>query len=299
MDLNKSTKFLFFINPRSGKQNVDWEKEIDLFFKDRDYQIELSTLDKNFKKENIQEKIKKSNPDRVVAVGGDGTVNAIAECLLNSSIPLGIVPSGSANGMAKEFDLPVNPQEILEILVSGEIQKIHVLYINDKLCLHLSDVGFNARMIEKFQSQEVRGFWGYLKASFKVARNGWFKNKVHVTMYLDGSKIFLKAGMVVIANGTKYGSGALINPTGNLEDELFEIIVIKKVSIIELFKMMISHSEFNPHKIEVYQTHKLSMKLPRKNHFQIDGEYIGKVTSIEAYIIPEALGFIVPQKILP
>ena len=103
--------------------------------------------------------------------------------------------------------------------------------------------------------------------------------------------------MVVIANAKKYGSGAVINPTGDLEDDVFEIIVIKKVSVIELFKMMISHSQFNPHKIEVYKTKKLHMNLPRRNHFQIDGEYMGKVTEIDANIIPNALKILVPKDI--
>ena len=150
-------------------------------------------------------------------------------------------------------------------------------------------------MIEKFQSQDVRGFWGYLKASINVARNGWFQNKVHASLLLEDEKINLKAGMVVIANATKYGSGAVINPTGDLEDDFFEIVVIKKVSIIELFKMMLSHSKFNPQKIEVYKTKKLHIKLPRANHFQIDGEYIGKVTEINAHIIPQALQVLIPK----
>ena len=296
MEEDKPLKILFFINPNSGKQDIDWEQEIKVFFKELSFSVEIVLLNKNFKPKDLLLKIEQSQPDRVVAVGGDGTVNAVAQSLIHTNLALGIVPAGSANGMAKEFNIGANIPEILTTLISGEIIKIHVLKVNENLCLHLSDVGFNARMIEKFQSQDVRGFWGYLKASINVARNGWFQNKVHASMLLDDEKINLKAGMIVIANATKYGSGAVINPNGDLEDDFFEIVVVKKVSIIELFKMMLTHSKFNPQKIKVYKAKKLYMKLPRENHFQIDGEYIGKVTEINAHIIPQALQVLIPKK---
>lgn len=297
MKSEHSFKILFFINSNSGKQNRNWEEEIDAFFRDKIHFIEKFHLEKDFTPQEILQKIEQSNPDRVVAVGGDGTLNVVAQSLILKNIPLGIVPAGSANGMAKEFDITDDASEVFNTLISTEIKEIHVVCINEKLSIHLSDVGFNARMIEKFQSQDVRGLWGYLKATWKVAKNGWFKNNVQLNMTLDDSKVSLKAGMVVIANAKKYGSGAVINPTGDLEDDVFEIIVIKKVSVIELFKMMISHSQFNPHKIEVYKTKKLHMNLPRRNHFQIDGEYMGKVTEIDANIIPNALKILVPKDI--
>ncbi len=57
--------------------------------------------------------------------------------------------------------------------------------------------------------------------------------------------ITVQAAMIVIANATRYGTGALINPNGSLEDALFEVIVVKKISLSQLFKMMVTHQPYN------------------------------------------------------
>lgn len=167
--------------------------------------------------------------------------------------------------------------------------------VNSRLCIHLSDIGFNARMIKKFQSENIRGIWGYLKATMKVAWSILFINPMmQVFMTIDNEIIETEAAMIVIANGTKYGSGAVINPAGSLEDELFEVIVIKKISIPEIFKMMFSHASFNPDKTVVFQTRNLTIQPAKRVHFQVDGEYLGKVHEISAVLIPAAIEIIVP-----
>lgn len=102
--------------------------------------------------------------------------------------------------------------------------------------------------------------------------------------------------MVVIANATKYGTGVLINPLGTLEDELFEVIIIKKISFGEILKMKLTHKPYNPEKTELLQTNSLEIKSTRPIHFQVDGEYLGKINNIKASIFPAALQIIVPAQ---
>jgi diacylglycerol kinase family enzyme len=106
----------------------------------------------------------------------------------------------------------------------------------------------------------------------------------------------LRAAMIVVANGTMYGSGAVINPVGTLDDAQFEVVAIKKISAMEIFKMRFSHAEFNPEKTVLYQTNRLHILSKRRVHFQVDGEYIGKVKSVEASLLPAALQVIVPKE---
>ena len=92
-------------------------------------------------------------------------------------------------------------------------------------------------------------------------------------------------------------TGAVINPIGDLNDNLFEVILVKKLSFSEIFKMIFSHSSYDPHKTEIFQTHTLSMQSVKKVYFQIDGEYLGMVNKIKAILIPAALEIIVPAEI--
>ena len=285
-------KFLFVINPGSGNHNKDWPELITDYFDSLSHQIELFMLTPDCDATLINKAIASFAPDRVVAVGGDGTVKLVAECLLQKNIPLGILPAGSANGLAKELGISDKPAEALNALVNGKLKNIHVTRVNDHLCVHLSDIGFNAFLIKKFESQKKRGMWGYLKASVKVL----FSNpKMQVRMEIDGQPVNIIAAMIVIANGTKYGSGAVINPIGNLEDELFEVIAIKKISLHEIYKMTFSHADIDPAKTEIFQTNMLTIRSKHRAHFQVDGEYLGKLYEIKAGIVANALHMIVPE----
>jgi diacylglycerol kinase (ATP) len=101
--------------------------------------------------------------------------------------------------------------------------------------------------------------------------------------------------MIVIANATKYGTGAIINPIGKLDDELFEVIIVKEISFLEVFKMFFSNLSYDLNKTEVFQTNALSMRSTKKVHFQVDGEYLGKIKTLNATLMPNALQIIVPN----
>ncbi|MEO7049206.1 MAG: diacylglycerol kinase family protein [Ferruginibacter sp.] len=284
-------KLLFVINPASGSHNTNWKQVIGEYFADKNYSIELFELPEDCNIKMVQERISALEPDIVIAVGGDGTVKLVAECLLQKNILLGILPGGSANGLAKELGISEKPVQALDTLVKNNVKKIHLVKINGQLCIHLSDVGFNAFVVKEFESTKGRGMWGYLKASVKVL----FKNPaMKAKLQLDDRETDIEAAMIVIANATKYGSGALINPEGRLDDDLFEVVTIKQISGREIFKMVVTHSDPDKEKTEIFQTRNLKITLDKPRHFQVDGEYCGKIVHIEAQLLPAAISIVVP-----
>ena len=290
MPLNATTKLLFIINPLSGKSKSNWCTEITNYFQSLPYTFIFFTIPKGCASQTIQQQITNFSPQVVVAVGGDGTIKLVAECIMRTNIALGILPAGSANGLAKELGISNQPQQALHTIINGKVREIHVTEINKHICIHLSDIGFNAYVVKLFEIQQGRGMWGYFVATFKALFN---IPLLKVLMQLDDKRQYVKAALIVIANGTKYGSGALINPIGTLSDALFEVVAVKKISIIEVFKMMVSHSAYNVSKTEVFQTNNVTITSKHKMHFQIDGEYLGKVNTITARLIPRALQVIV------
>ena len=288
-----SSKILFIINPGSGNNNTDWKKEIEFYFKDRLFEIEIVDLPNPCEPEMIRELIQKTGAAKVIAVGGDGTVKLVAEILKNSTMSMGILPAGSANGMAKELGIASEPAEALRTLVDGEIQKIHLVKVNNEICIHLSDVGFNAFVVKKFEDENTRGMWGYIKAAWKVL---WSHSRMTVNLKIGEETIQREAVMVVIANASMYGNGVVINPQGSLYDKLFEVVIIKRISLMEIIKMRFFHKDFHPDKTELFQTQSLLIKSKRKMHFQIDGEYKGKINTVNAEILTACLDVIVPSK---
>jgi diacylglycerol kinase (ATP) len=292
MDKNTKMKFLFIVNQGSGNNDEDYSKAIKSYFSSLSHAVEIYYLPESCSTEEIKEKIKKINPSRVIAVGGDGTVKLVAECLIQTNIPLGILPAGSANGMAKELSIALSATNALDIIVEGRTKQIHLIRLNDELCIHLSDIGFNAFLVKKFETQEKRGMWGYIKAALKIIGSN---PHMQISLQIDDAYIQREAAMVVIANATKYGTGVVINPKGRLDDDLFEVIIVKKISPGEIFKMMFTHSAYDPAKTELLQTRSLKVQSKHKVHFQVDGEYLGKFNNIVASILPAALLVIVPK----
>lgn len=284
-------KFVFIINPASGNSNTNWKDEIDKYFAGSTKTLSFFELKHGCTPGDIKGFIENEGADVVIAAGGDGTVKLVAESLAGKTIPMGILPAGSANGMAKELGIPGQPQDALRTLVEGVPQDIHLLRINNEYCIHLSDAGFNAYVVKKFEEGAGRGQWGYVKAAWKAL---WNHDRMQVTIKADDKYITYDAAMVVLANATMYGNGVVINPEGSISDDLFEIVIIKKISFAEIFKMKFTQKEFDRKKTELFQTSSVEITSSRAIHFQVDGEYRGKVNNIKAEIVPDALKVIMP-----
>jgi diacylglycerol kinase (ATP) len=282
---------LFIINSAAGNNKTDWEKTILQYFDNKPFSIFIYQLSNPCTPEQIQEQIKKHTPNRIIAVGGDGTLKLVTESVLNNDLPVGVLPAGSANGMAKELGIPIDAEKALEIITQGNVKKIDLIRINKELCIHLSDIGFNAFVVKTFETFNKRGMWSYIKAAFRVLLR---HRHMEVTITGDNQIVKRKAAMVVIANATQYGTGAVINPNGKLDDGLFEIIVIKKISFGEIIKMMITHKDFDPRKTELFTTSGVEMRSKHHVHFQVDGEYLGRIYSLKAECLPGVLPMIVP-----
>lgn len=293
MQNHGNLKILFVINPVSGgKEKHDWEAVIRRYFRNSVHSIEFYVLTGGNDKISIQHYIERIRPDRVVAVGGDGTVKMLADLLKETTMALGILPAGSANGMAKELKIPLQAEKALEVITSGQCRKLDLIKINEEeICLHLSDIGLNALLVKYFERSKKRGMWGYGKAIFKVL---WRKSLMQVNIKTEKEEINRKAFMVVIANAQTYGTGAVINPDGKPDDGLFEIVVVRRLHFIELLKMLITHKPFHPDRIEIFQTRNVELLTKRKAYFQVDGEFIGKLASIKARILPRIINVILP-----
>ena len=132
---NKQTKLrlLFVVNRGSGDKDTSLSEQIINFFSDSDIAIEIFELPRKCNVEQVTKAIQKIKADRVIAVGGDGTLKLVAECLLNTEIPIGVIPAGSANGMAKELGIPLNFEVLLVQLVLNHLTQVGVFeYQEDK-----------------------------------------------------------------------------------------------------------------------------------------------------------------------
>jgi YegS/Rv2252/BmrU family lipid kinase len=292
MPSDAPASILFIINPISGgKTKNDWESAIREYYKPLTSNPEFFMLTGSNDNVSIQHWIEKIKPSKIVAVGGDGTVSLVAREIIGKNIALGILPAGSANGMATELNIPIAANDALHVIEHGTIKNADVIDVNNHICLHLSDIGLNAQLIKHFEEGKVRGKFGY---ATKVIKTLWTKSVMSLSINIKGKMVNMKALMVVLANATKYGTGAVINPEGNPYDGQFEVVIMKRLALTELLKMWFRPQPFNPTKIKIYPATSVSIQTTRKVHFQVDGEYLGKVKRVDANIIAGQLKLIVP-----
>ncbi|MGN6602152.1 MAG: diacylglycerol/lipid kinase family protein [Ginsengibacter sp.] len=295
MEETSGLNILFIINPASGgKKKINWEPLIRNYFKQLSYRIDFYILRGEGDAASIKHWIKKLKPGKVIAVGGDGTISLVAEQLMGTGIPMGILRGGSANGMATELQIRVDSNAALQTIISGSTIYCDLIRLNQKeICIHLSDIGLNARLVKYYYKSRIHGMWGYVRMLLRIIIEG---KPVHAHISADGLERDIPAYMIVFANATKYGTGAMINPQGSINDGYFELVVVRKISFIEFVKLFLKNRPFDPKKVEIFKTTKADITLKKKTHFQVDGEYLGKEDRITAEIIPSAIKLIVPAK---
>lgn len=291
--MTDAISILFVVNPVSGSiPKEEYVKQIQKQLQTDANQLHFFYLTGKNDVSALQFHIQQSKPQTIVAVGGDGTVSLVAKMVVGTSMQMGIIPAGSANGMAVEMNIPLAIQEAISVLQTGNANLIDVIQINNQICIHLSDIGINAQLIKYFDQGKARGKLGYAKVALRVL----FRMKtLRVNIQTDSFSIQRHAYMVVIANASKYGTGAVINPKGDLSDGFFEIVILRKLSLSTLFKMWFRPHAFTIDQIETYKAQSVTLQTHKKVHFQIDGEFLGKVQRVKADIIVQKLKVILPN----
>jgi diacylglycerol kinase family enzyme len=292
-------RLLFVINSKAGPGQKDWKQLIENWLEMHPghttdlYQLEAGA-------DNCQKylaaRFDQYKPERVVAIGGDGTIKLVAGLLAGTNIPMGIIPGGSANGMAAELEIPTDEKAALELAVTGKPVSLDLLKINGEWCIHLSDIGLNASLLRHFEQIPQRGMLGYARAMVRLIRDRNHTPRVKLAITANNQVLQRKAVMAVIANATRYGTGAVINPTGNTNDGQFELVIVRRLAFSELVKMLITRRPFNPFNIETISCRHLEIHAIPASPFQVDGEYRGQQSLVRAEIFPGILQVIDGRK---
>ncbi|HEU5147518.1 MAG TPA: diacylglycerol kinase family protein [Chryseosolibacter sp.] len=288
-------KVLLIINPKAGgNDHSETIQALQELFQTHgfDPQYYLTTGEDDERK--IKKKIDKVKPECVVAAGGDGTIQLVAKILLPYKLSMGILPLGSANGLATALEIPKDPLAAADnIIKSTKVRPVDMLRFNGKdLCIHLSDIGVNALIVKKYEDAGERGFLGYAKYLLASIQETPLYN---ITIRTPEETIQKAGYMMAFANAHKYGTGVQISE-GSVSDGMFEICNVEQVSLDEairagltILNVFVDKDMFS----DVITCREAEISIDQKAHFQIDGEYMGMVDHLHIEIVPGALKLIV------
>ena len=284
---------ILVVNPISGDIDKSEIVSTILFFaKNNNFNSIIYNTSGHHDTENLLKLYHKNVPERIIILGGDGTIKMVVEAMENIDVILGIIPGGSANGLAVDLNLLLSLEENLNIAFFNNYTEIDIIRINDKISIHLSDLGINAELIKNYEKSAIRGKWGYALQTLTTLID--LEDPFVAQIHTNNSIIHCKARMIVIANSQKYGTGVIINPNGAMNDGKFELVILKSLDVLLLGKIITGNMPIDSDDIVIISTDKATIETDYPVNFQIDGEYCGAQTVLEVHILHKQMKIAIP-----
>ena len=292
--MQSKKNILMVVNPISGDlDKLEYVEAATLYCKNKKFELKIFyTTEKDDRKE-IRRLYEENKPERVIIVGGDGTIKLVADALQNSDVIFGILPAGSANGLTVDLNFSKILSENILVAFENDFIQIDMVCINGHKSLHLSDLGLNAELIKNYENSNIRGKIGYILQSITTLSGEELPFNAVIKTAEDTFEVNSK--MIVIANSKKYGTGVVINPLGLLNDGKFEIVVLKNLNLILFSKIVMGNMPLDSDEdVMIISTSSATITTDVPIHFQIDGEYYGMTKSLEIEILEKNFKVAVP-----
>lgn len=290
-------------NPVSGQGNSEEELEFiqDMLGKQMQVQVHLTTLE--LSAEQLARDAIASQPDLIIASGGDGTVSAVAGALIGTEIPLGIIPRGTANAFAAAIGLPLGLTPIrntCEVILEGHTRSMDVGLCNDKPLILLAGIGYEAETIER-TDREAKRQWGplaYIMSGWQqLSEQELFETEIEV----EGSVKTFQAGAITIANAAPPTS-VLAQGVGQVifDDGLLDVTITTAESrmqtvtaMAKMFGAALVKMDANQENTAHFGAKQIKVTTHPPQKVVLDGEVIG-TTPITVKCIPDGLTVFAP-----
>jgi len=290
-------KITFIVNPASGPNRNRSEEMPELIEKYLDQSIyDWNIVNNSAVGEGISlsKEAAEQGRDIIVAVGGDGTVNEVARGLAGTQAILGIIPSGSGNGLARYLGIPIDLAQSIALLNSGKSRKIDTVSINENLFLSIAGVGFDALVADKFAEANHRGFFSY----FRIASREYpyYKPRKYI-MEIDGQIIKRRALFISFANSDQFGYNTTIAPTADISDGLLDVCIVSKIPIFKaplVATMLIAKKIDQSRYVEIIKAGQVSLRRRKNEVINIDGEPVMLTRDLFIKVNHLALEVLVP-----
>ncbi len=258
----------FIMNPKSGTTTSTQKNKIKLLVSKLP-NAQLIFTEYAGHATEIAQKAVIDGIEKVIAVGGDGTVNEVARGLMGSKTALGIVPIGSGNGLARHLKIPLKMDKAIQFAVNQPSKLMDVCFLNDIPFFCTAGVGFDAEVAHEFAKQGSRGLKTYARMALKSFRT--YKSE----SYLFDNQFDKTAFAITFANATQYGNNAMISPKSKIDDGQIEMVVLKPFPFgaapiigVRLFRGTLPNSRY----IEMQSGEAFSLKSSKNFLIHFDGE---------------------------
>lgn len=248
----------------------------------------------------------KRGVDAIAIIGGDGTIHHAVQVLAYIGIPLGIIPCGRGNDLARALGIPLDTQAAAAIIVQGQTRVIDLGFVQNpalgaetqRYFCGIVTCGFDSEVADfAHRHYQIPGGWiGYFGAALLLLARYRFRE---VRLKGNGFEFTGKVLLSATANCPAYGGGMWLAPTAKLDDGLLHLCIVRKTSklrILRLFPMVFTGEHIREPEVSLHPVKRLTIDANETLPLFADGEPVG-ATPAEIKIAPNALSVFVPKEV--
>ena len=236
-----------------------------------------------------------ASADIVVVGGGDGTLNAAAAGIAKLKRPLGIIPLGTANDLARTLGIPTDLDSAMRVIAGGKVQSIDVGLVNDVMFFNVASIGMSAELCQELTSDIKRRFGklGYALAAVRVLARA---RPFHTEISGGGHKVRSFTLQVAVGNGRYYGGGNVVEKSASIVDESLRLYSLEFVDAWRMVMMFRSfrtgeHGALN--EVLTLRGDRFEIRTRRPRPVNADGEIVTQTPAV-FQVLPKAIDVIVP-----
>ena len=231
-----------------------------------------------------------------VVVSGDGLLGAVGGAMAGSDAPLGLVPAGRGNDLARALGIPAEPEEAVEVLLAGESRRIDVGEANGKRFLGIASVGFDSECNRL--ANETHWLRGNLVYAYSMPRTliGW--RSARFTLAVGDERRRISGYFVAVANNSVYGGGMYIAPNAKLDDGEFDVVSIGeggKLRFLWGLKDVLKGAHLGKDEVDVFRTPRLELDASRPFPVYADGDHLTDLP-VSLRVLRSSLSILVPPQ---
>ncbi len=232
--------------------------------------------------------------DLVIAAGGDGTINAVINGLANTPTALAVVPSGTINLLSLQLDLPATIREACQRIHNGRLEKIDLGLVNGHYFASLAGIGFDAFVIKNTDARLKRrlGMLAYVLSFIGSSLIYPFRS---INIRIDEDPAVLSGYMLIVGNVKYYGGRMVLQPSAAVTDGMLDVCILKKRNFFPFINYIwrLRRGDIARYMDIAYFKCRQVHVLNKKEHLQLDGDYMGRLSSIHIQVVPRALTMVV------
>lgn len=291
-------KNMLIINPNAGKGlGYRMASNVESLFNQHGWKFNTSfTFGMKHAIQIAREAVNKGY-ETIVAVGGDGTINEVANGIATAkNVKLGIVSIGTGNDYIKAVGIPHPIEEAVAVVVKGKTRMVDLGKVENMYFVNGLGCGFDAQVSEDlYKIKRLKGFPAYL---YVVCKNLFFFNNPLIEMTFDKQVIKHKSLMISVMIGNCLGGGFHLTPHAKIDDGLFDILNIGHFRLLKRFQHLpkvIKGTHLSVKGVESYRTKEITISSDDDVKVHIDGEMMNVNTKhFTVKIYKHALQLIVP-----